>query len=88
MHWYLDIDLDEGETACINLALAISESVLLIMDEKAGWGFAKEKGIKVVRTAAIIGMAKHKGLIPSAHDVFKSCLNLIFVFLPRLLTLY
>ena len=52
------IDLDEGESACISLALSSTNPVLLIMDEKAGRAVAKEKGIQVVGTAAIIGMAK------------------------------
>jgi len=31
-----DIDLDEGESACISIALGLSEPALLIMDERAG----------------------------------------------------
>jgi predicted nucleic acid-binding protein len=66
------IDLDEGETACINFALEYSGESLLIMDEKAGRAVATEKGLKVIGTAAIIGLAKQKGYIASARDVFET----------------
>ncbi|WP_245598741.1 DUF3368 domain-containing protein [Methylomicrobium lacus] len=45
--------------------------VLLIMDERAGRAVAKEKGLRVIGTAAIIGLAKKQGLIPSARAVFE-----------------
>lgn len=64
------IDLDEGETACINFALTCEAPTLLIMDERAGRAVAKEKGLQVIGTAAIIGLAKNKGIITSAHEVF------------------
>ena len=58
----LDIDLDAGETDCINVALGYPDKVLLIMDERAGRAVAKEKGLSVTGTAAIIGLAKKKRL--------------------------
>lgn len=64
-------DLDEGEAACIRLALARKQPCLLLMDDRAGREIAKERGLPVAGTAAIIGMAKVKGLIPSAFDVFE-----------------
>jgi predicted nucleic acid-binding protein len=67
----LDIDLDIGETDCINLGLRHAGGVLLIMDERAGRAVAKEKGLSVVGTAAIIGLAKKQGLIPSARKAFE-----------------
>jgi predicted nucleic acid-binding protein len=67
----LDIDLDAGETDCINLGLGNPDNVLLIMDERAGRAVAKEKGLRVIGTAAIIGLAKKQGLIPSARAVFE-----------------
>ncbi|MBK5965878.1 DUF3368 domain-containing protein [Thiocystis minor] len=63
-------DLDEGEAACIRLALASVEPVLVLMDERAGRAIASEHGLRVAGTAAVIGMAKSKGLIPSAREVF------------------
>lgn len=63
-------DLDEGETACIRLGLAHAGSVLLLVDERAGRAVAQEHGLRVAGTAAVIGMAKSRGLIPSARAVF------------------
>ena len=63
-------ELDEGETACIRLALADADSALLLMDELAGRAIATEHGLRVAGTAAIIGMARARGLIPSARAVF------------------
>lgn len=67
----LDIDLDVGETDCINIGLGDPDQVLLIMDERAGRAVAKEKGLRVIGTAAIIGLAKKQGLIASARAVFE-----------------
>lgn len=65
-----DLDLDEGESACISIAYGLSEPALLIIDERSGRGVAKEKGIAVIGTAALIGEAKKLGLIPSAREAF------------------
>ena len=67
----LDIDLDAGETDCINLCLSHADEALLIMDERTGCAVAKEKGLRVIGTAAIIGQAKKQGLITSAREVFE-----------------
>ncbi len=71
----LDIDLDAGETDCINVALGHPGKVLLIIDERAGRAVAKEKGLSVTGTAAIIGLAKKQGLIPSAKAAFERLHN-------------
>lgn len=63
-------DLDEGETACIRIALSNPGPSLLLMDERAGRAIATEHGLNVAGTAAIIGMAKARGLIDSARDAF------------------
>ena len=63
-------DLDEGEAACIRMALAWNEPALLLMDERAGRAVAEENGLRVAGTAAVIGMARLRGLIPSAREVF------------------
>lgn len=63
-------DLDAGESACIRLALAHDEPSLLLMDERAGRAVAMELGLSVAGTAAVVGMAKTRGLIASARDVF------------------
>lgn len=63
-------DLDEGEAACIRIALSCGDRALLLMDERAGRAVAAEHGLLVVGTAAVIGMAKSRGLIASARAVF------------------
>lgn len=63
-------ELDEGEVACIRLALASGMPALLLMDERAGRAVAQEHGLRVAGTAAAIGTAKTRGLIVSARDVF------------------
>ena len=67
----LDIDLDAGETDCINIALQHPGQVLLVMDERAGRAVSKEMGLKIIGTAAIIGIAKRQGLIDSARALFE-----------------
>ena len=67
-------DLDEGEAACIRIALAhVREQrgpALLLMDERAGRAIAMAHGLRVAGTAAVIGMARSRGLIASAREVF------------------
>jgi predicted nucleic acid-binding protein len=63
-------DLDEGEAASIRLALVSGPQVLLLIDERAGRAVAQELGLSVAGTAAVIGLARQRGLIPSAREVF------------------
>lgn len=63
-------DLDEGEAASVCLALASSSPVLLLIDERAGRAVARELGIALAGTAAVIGLARQNNLIPSARAVF------------------
>jgi predicted nucleic acid-binding protein len=63
-------ELDEGEAACIRLALAEPSPALVLIDERAGRSIALEHGLRVAGTAALIGMARTRGLIPSAKAVF------------------
>ncbi len=65
-------DLDEGEAASIRLALAAEAPALLLIDERAGRAVAREHGLAVAGTAAVIGLARQKGLIPSARAVFSA----------------
>lgn len=63
-------DLDEGEAACIRLALSQPGPCLVLMDERAGRSIALECGLTVAGTAAVIGMARQRGLISSVRQVF------------------
>ena len=64
-------DLDEGEAACIRIALQQKVASLILIDDRMGRVVAREHGLKVAGTAAVIGMAKLKGLITSARVVFE-----------------
>lgn len=63
-------DLDEGEAASIRLALSCNGPALLLIDERAGRAVAQELGLSVAGTAAVIGLARQRGLIASARQVF------------------
>jgi predicted nucleic acid-binding protein len=67
--------LDEGEAACIRLALRHDGPRLILIDERVGRAIAGEFGIQVAGTAAVIGQAKQRGLIPSARAVFEELLR-------------
>lgn len=79
-------DLDEGEAACIRFALAHEGPVLLLMDERAGRAVAKEYGLRVAGTAAVIGMAKQRGLVPLAREVFAGLHAAEFRIAPEVIT--
>ena len=68
-------DLDEGEAACIRAAVNHPEPGLILMDERPGRAIAREFGIQVAGTAALIGMARQRGLIPSARAIFEELLQ-------------
>ena len=63
-------DLDEGEASSIRLALSRTEPALLLIDERSGRAVDQELGLNVAGTAAVIGLARQRGLIPSARQVF------------------
>jgi predicted nucleic acid-binding protein len=67
--------LDEGEAACIRVALAHTGPRLLLMDERAGRAVAQDLGIQVAGTAGVIALAKQRGLIPSTRAVFAELLH-------------
>jgi predicted nucleic acid-binding protein len=63
-------DLDEGEASSIRLALSRNGPALLLIDERSGRAVAQDLGLRVAGTAAVIGLARQRGLIPSARQVF------------------
>ena len=75
----LFLALDEGEASCIRCALAHpDDKCLLLMDERLGRTIAGEQGLAVVGAVGVIGMAKIRGLIPSASEVFERLLKTDF----------
>jgi predicted nucleic acid-binding protein len=58
----LNLELDEGESSGIALALE-NESSLLIIDEKKGRGIAKKLGIKITGILGVMIRAKETGVV-------------------------
>lgn len=77
--------LDEGEASCIRVALNIPGKHLILMDERLGRVIAQEHGIPVAGTAALVGLAKRRGLIDSAAEVFEHLLQTDFRIAPGLI---
>ncbi|MFZ2404351.1 MAG: DUF3368 domain-containing protein, partial [Methylobacter sp.] len=69
----------------IRAALNLPEQCLLLMDERLGRMVAKENGIPVAGVAGLVGMAKKRGLIPSASAVFERLLQTDFRISPDLI---
>jgi predicted nucleic acid-binding protein len=64
-------DLDAGETERLHVALANgAQQTLVLMDERAGRAVAAENGVRVAGTAALIGLARRRGLIDAAKPRF------------------
>jgi predicted nucleic acid-binding protein len=75
----LFLALDEGEASSIRAALAHpGDQCLLLMDERLGRAIAAEQGVPVVGAAGVIGLAKIRGLIPSASEIFERLLKTDF----------
>ena len=68
----INTGVDAGEASAIYLALQMPDTTLLIMDDRAGRAEAKYQKITITGTAAVIGMAKIEGYIPSAGDVLRT----------------
>lgn len=68
-------ELDEGEASTIRAALNLSEECLLLMDERLGRTVAQENALPVAGVVGLIGIAKKRGLIPSASAVFEQLLQ-------------
>lgn len=78
-------ELDEGKASCIRAALNLPEKCLLLMDERLGRIVAQENGLPVAGVAGLIGIAKKRGLIPSASALFERLLQTDFRISPDLI---
>lgn len=70
----LNPGVDAGETSAIHTACFWQEAgdaVLLVMDDRAGRFEARSRGIALIGTAALIGLAKSEKLIPLARPLLE-----------------
>lgn len=70
----LNPGVDPGEASAIHAACAwrdAGDTVLLVMDDRAGRAEARNRGIALIGTAAVIGLAKTEGLILSARALLE-----------------
>ncbi|MDY7096162.1 MAG: DUF3368 domain-containing protein [Acidobacteriota bacterium] len=77
--------LGPGEWSTIQGALAHDGPCLLLMDDRTARREAQSMGLAVTGTAAVIGMAQKRGVIPSARDVFEQLLQSDFRIAPKIL---
>ncbi len=70
----LNPGVDAGEASAIHTACVwrdAGDAVLLVMDDRAGRLEARSRGITLIGTAAVIGLAKTEGLIPAARPLLE-----------------
>ncbi|MEI8259446.1 MAG: DUF3368 domain-containing protein [Deltaproteobacteria bacterium] len=81
----VDLGLDPGETAAIQLAESLRADVLLI-DERAGRAVALERGLTVRGTLGVLVQARRSGAIPALRPVLDALVDQGFRIMPRLVT--
>lgn len=68
--------IDPGEASAIALAESIMATtgarVLLIVDDRLGRLEAQARKLPIIGTAAVVGLAKTRGLIPRADEVLRA----------------
>ena len=70
----LNPGVDAGEASAIHAACAwrdAGDAVLLVMDDRAGRLEARTRGLALIGTAAVLGLAKTEGLIPAARPLLE-----------------
>ena len=70
----LNPGIHAGEASAIRLACQwrdAGDAVLLVMDDRAGRLEARSRGLALIGTAALIGLAKTQGLIPEARPLLE-----------------
>jgi predicted nucleic acid-binding protein len=77
VHWQPRFaGIDPGEGSAIALAESIMATpgtrALLIVDDRLGRLEAQARGVPIIGTAAVVGMAKTRGLIPRADEVLRA----------------
>jgi len=70
--------LGPGEWSTLVAARRHRGPVLVLMDDRLARREARAQGLTVAGTAAVVGMAQARGLIPSARDVFEALLRADF----------
>ena len=70
----LNPGVDAGEASSIQVAKQwqdAGQAVLMVMDDRAGRLEAKSRGLTLIGSAAVIGLAKTQGLIPAARPLLE-----------------
>ena len=70
----LNPGVDAGEASAIRIACHwrdAGDSVLLVIDDRAGRMEARSRGITLIGTAAVIGLSKTEGLVPAARPLLE-----------------
>ncbi len=70
----LNPGVDAGEASAIHLAKdwqSAGDAVLIVMDDRAGRLEAKSRGLALIGSAALIGLAKTHGLVPAARPLLE-----------------
>jgi predicted nucleic acid-binding protein len=70
------VGVDAGEASAMALAESFvaeqAAHVLLIIDDRLGRLEAQSRGLSIIGTAGIIGLAKASGLVPSATELLRA----------------
>jgi predicted nucleic acid-binding protein len=70
----LNPGVDAGEASSIHVACLwqkAGDAVLLVIDDRAGRAEARTRGLALIGTAAVIGLAKTRGLVPAAQPLLE-----------------
>lgn len=70
----LNPGVDAGKASSIQVAKQWQDAghaVLMVMDDRAGRLEAKRRGLTLIGSAAVIGLAKTQGLIPAARPLLE-----------------
>ena len=85
----LNPGVDAGEASSIQLASQWHEAgdaVLLVMDDRAGRLEAKSRGLALIGSAAVIGLAKTEGLVPAARPLLDKMVALGYFIGPSIVS--